>query len=526
MITILGFPVQLPLNWQFLSGRWASFLATLLAWTGIALLVYFLVNHVLRWLAYRTRGELAGILLDIARWPVLVLIAAWGLLDSLRLLGLPQATQTLLERAFFTLLTLVVVYLVWHVIKDVLVYYGTAWAKRTESRVDDILVPILNLFGPLFILIAASLVILPLWGVDVASVLVGAGVVGLVLGLALQETLSNVFSGISLLVEAPFRTRDLIVLPEGKLCEVVRIGLRSTELYSLDEHSTVFVPNKVLASASIVNITKPTFEQKTSLAVAVKLKEDLPQVQTLLEQIALGHPNVLTPNSAARLPLIQERVRKMRGRAETLDPANLWRAQLLRMADRYEQAIRRLELESLLDRELLALRTALDGLAQAIASREGQGLSAAEVQSLRDCCVNDAEQRAHQVTAAAAAWSASPDPWASAAEIHADQALWQERNERLLAQWHQLEEALAQPRRAHETRLDDLVQDLQRWLAEEYKLLPEDWKSPSASLEGFEEDTAKLRLWFYIDNVRMEHYGRAGRVRDEIAREVRSQLLV
>jgi MscS family membrane protein len=525
MITILGFPVQLPPTWQSLAGPWASFLTTILAWAGIVFVVYLLLNYVLRWLVRRIPGELAGIFLDIARWPVLILLIAFALASSLRLLGLPEAAQSVIERVFYTLLTLVVVYLSWHVIKDVLVYYGAAWAAKTESRVDDILVPILNLLGPLFILIAASLIILPLWGVDVGSVLVGAGVVGLVLGLALQDTLSNIFSGISLLVEAPFRTRDLIVLPEGKLCEVVRIGLRSTELYSLDEHSTVYVPNKTLVSSNIVNITKPTFEQKTSFAVTVKLKEDLPQVQTLLEQIALAHPNVLTADSAARLPLIRERVRKMRGRAATLDPANLWHTQLLAIADKYEQAIQRLEVESTLDHELRALRAALDSLAEAVSGREGHGLSAAEVQALRDCCVTEAEQRAHQVAAAAAAWSNTPDPWASAAEIRADQTLWQERNERLLAHWHHLEESLAQPWRGHETRLDDLVCDLQRWLAEEYKLLPENWKSPSASVEGFEGDAVNLRLWFYIDNVRMEHYGRAGRVRDEIAREVRSQLL-
>ena len=91
------------------------------------------------------------------------------------------------------------------VIKDILVHYGEKWALRTESRVDDVLVPVLNLFGPVILVTAAALIIFPLWGINVTSVLVGAGVIGLVLGLALQDTLNNIFSGLSLLVESPLK---------------------------------------------------------------------------------------------------------------------------------------------------------------------------------------------------------------------------------------------------------------------------------------------------------------------------------
>jgi len=91
----------------------------------------------------------------------------------------------------------------------------------------------------------------------------------------LQETLSNIFGGISLLVDAPFKTGDILVLPENKICQVKKIGIRTTELYFVDEDSTVYVPNKDLANTTIINITKPTVDLKATIDVNVSYDSDL-----------------------------------------------------------------------------------------------------------------------------------------------------------------------------------------------------------------------------------------------------------
>ena len=103
--------------------------------------------------------------------------------------------------------------------------------------------------------------VLPMWGLDISSALVGAGVLGLVLGLALQDSLSNLFSGMSLVVEAAYRIGDLLQLADGTVCEVEEMGLRTTRMYSLDSHCTLYMPNKSLANMTIINITKPTVER-------------------------------------------------------------------------------------------------------------------------------------------------------------------------------------------------------------------------------------------------------------------------
>ncbi len=151
---------------------------------------------------------------------------------SLKQLPLTESVNKWINIVSLTILVLVITHICGRIVKDVLVYYGEMWAARTESRIDDVLIPVLNLFGPLLLVTISGLIILPLWGIDITSVLLGAGVVGLVLGLALQETLGNVFSGISLLIEAPFRKGDLILLPDGRTSEVLQLGIQSTMLFS------------------------------------------------------------------------------------------------------------------------------------------------------------------------------------------------------------------------------------------------------------------------------------------------------
>ena len=60
---------------------------------------------------------------------------------------------------------------------------------------DVNLIPVLNLFGPIIIVVTGFMVILPMWGFNITTVLLGAGVVGMILGLALQDSLSNLFRG-------------------------------------------------------------------------------------------------------------------------------------------------------------------------------------------------------------------------------------------------------------------------------------------------------------------------------------------
>lgn len=520
MITVFGYQIQLPPELQFLGNIYGSFLATVVAWIAIAIVAYFVFSYVLRWLTHRLPGEIDDIILAIVRKPLLVLIIIFGSVNSLEVLQLPEILVTWLERIFNTILVIVVAYLLLRVIKDVVVYYGESWAKKTESRVDDVIIPIFNLFGPLAIGLTAIGVVLWLWGIDITSVLLGAGVVGLVLGLALQDTLSNIFSGINLLWDAPFRTGDLIVLSDGKICQVEKIGLRATQLYYLDEHSTIYVPNKDLANTMLVNITKPTVDLKVSIDVGVAYNSDIVYVEKVLKEIAIAHPSVLG-DIRKKLPLIEETTKELRKRAEAIATDDPEREELKEeQARKYQKAFEKLHAESRLNEQIAVLGKALEQLTQGIKSREVGGFMPAELKELHDNYVAPIEGEIQKVVAYMKEWSDIPDPWAEDEENKAEQERWGEQNERLQAKWTALKQALSRPKAEQEMRLDDMTLALLRWIRDEYKLVTARWKEPEVTFKGFGASSIDVQLDFYVDNICLEHFERKQRVVTEIARKI------
>jgi MscS family membrane protein len=523
MVSVFGFTIQLPPEWGFINNIYGSFILTFVVWLLVALALYIIATYPFRWMLRRQPGEVADIILEIIRKPIILLTLAFGILNSLELLPLTAEAIDLLERIFKTIVIILIVHISWWFVKDVLVYYGNRWARQTESSLDDVLFPALNLFSPLIILVAGSLGIFPIWGIDVSSVLVGAGVVGLVLGLALQEPLSNVFSGLALLIEAPFRPGDLIVFSGDKIGEVERLGLRSTQIYSVDDHATVFVPNRALSANILTNLNKPTVEQKYSITVTLSHSTDLARAQEELKQIAHTHPNVVAENLGDKIALLRERIALNQQRIQTTAPNDLARRGLVEQMDKYTQAAHKLELEDEWNRQILAFQDALLDLLPAIRSREYAGLSSKELRELHEQYVVRANQAFEQIIRLADAWSQSADPWTTDREKRQQRKLWLERNQRFKTKWENLQTDLANPRARIELRLDDLTVGVLDWLKKEYKVLPEDWKNPAVTFKEFNEFGTVVQLWFFVDNVRLEHFSRPHRVQTEIARQIREQ---
>ncbi|QCO31129.1 mechanosensitive ion channel family protein [Metallosphaera sedula] len=109
--------------------------------------------------------------------------------------------------------------------------------------------------GIYYALIAVGIgIAIGITGINVTGLLVTGGVVGIILGLALQSTLSNFFAGLLIIFEKPF-TVGQVVNYQGVIGTVVDIGLLSTKLYSWEGHF-VRVPNSVLFTSQLVNYSK------------------------------------------------------------------------------------------------------------------------------------------------------------------------------------------------------------------------------------------------------------------------------
>ncbi len=525
MLTILGFDLWLPPDLAFLAKPVFTFTINLLLWMALAVLIYWVIIPIVKRFTRYVPGEVEDIIVGIVRRPLALLVFVIGARLSIGYLALEEGGEKFLVRLTMTLIIILVGHMTGMIVRDVLVYYGERWARRTESQVDDILIPVLSLFGPLVLITIAALIILPMWGLDVSSVLLGAGVLGLVLGLALQETLSNIFSGLGLLIEAPFKRGDLIRLVNGKVCEVQKLGLRSTTLLALDEQATIYMPNKILATDYLVNLTKPTPEQRYSIEVSVDARHDLIKVRNLLYSIAAGHPAVVCSDLNAKIPHIHELVSRIRVWASSRDAIDPLRKILEEAADNNEISISRLAREEEVNRQLSLLKEEIRELIRGIRSREASGLSRVELEELHGQFVEPVNQRVGSLKEAVIAWAETKDNWLWDDDYWALLKDWKSRNEDLDLRWEVLSKYLQHPDDRLEFRLDDLSGNLIDWIDNAYKIVPGPWKDPVVEVKHVGAESCDLELHYYVDNIRLERDGRPRRIRSELNHLIREEFV-
>jgi len=525
MLTILGFDLPLPPDLAFLAEPAFTFAINLLVWAALAILVYWVIIPIVKRFTRFMPGEVEDIIVGIIRRPITLLVFVIGARLSINYLALEEGGERFLVRLTMTLIIILVGHMTGLIVMDVLVYYGERWARRTESQVDDILIPVLSLFGPLLLITIAALIILPMWGLDVSSVLLGAGVLGLVLGLALQETLSNVFSGLGLLIEAPFKRGDLIRLVNGKVCEVQRLGLRSTTLLALDEQATIYMPNKILATDYLVNLTKPTPEQRYSIEVSVDAGHDLIMVRSLLYGIAAGHPAVVCSDLTTKIPHIHTLVGRIRAWAAAREASDPLRKILEIAAENNEVSIARLVKEEEVNRQLSLLKEEIRQLIRGIREREKSGLNRLELEELHSQFVAPVDRRVGLLKEAAIAWVETRDNWLWEDDYWALLKDWKIRNEDLDLRWEALSKYLQHPDDRLEFRLDDLSGNLIDWIDNAYKIVPGPWKDPVVEVKHVGAESCDLELHYYVDNIRLERDGRPRRIRSELNHLIREEFV-
>ena len=156
----------------------------------------------------------------------------------------------------------------------------------------------LDLSRTFLVLVGTAIVLSTVWKADLGGLLTALGVGSLVIGLALQDSLGNVFSGLTLLFEQPVSIGDWIEIGgiEGK---VVEITWRSVHVMTL-ERDLVIVPNSELAGASLKNYNRPDSVQGVVLEIGFSCDDPPNKVIDVLQQTALESDGVLpTPPPSA-----------------------------------------------------------------------------------------------------------------------------------------------------------------------------------------------------------------------------------
>jgi MscS family membrane protein len=170
-------------------------------------------------------------------------------------------------------------------------YASRAPASPSASQVAREFTPLFSKVGKVFIALVALSMLLQHFGVNVASLVVSLGVGSLAVGLAAQDTLSNMFAGFTILLDQPFRVGDRIQLATGETGDVQSIGMRATTIKTGDE-TVLIVPNSLLVKERLVNQSRPTRHIATKVEVGVAFGSDLAKVKDVLRRAVLSSAHV------------------------------------------------------------------------------------------------------------------------------------------------------------------------------------------------------------------------------------------
>ena len=289
---------------------WAGILGPNVYLQALAIaLVFIIVGKIADWLLSRAVGQFVrrsktdidDRVVALLHRPVFITFVLIGLALATRRLGLPDAVQYLTLGALRT-----IAILVWYnMFRHLTALIVQVLQRRRASRLTQTGMLSLAQNVVKVVLFALTIYFLFLaWEVDVTAWLASAGIVGLALSFAARDTLSNLFAGVSIAMDAPYKTGDYIILESGERGVVTQIGLRSTRLLTRDDVE-ITVPNGVIGNGKIINEAGgPSEKHRIRIAVGVAYGSDVDDVIAVLEQVAADIEEVCS-NPAPRVRLRQ-----------------------------------------------------------------------------------------------------------------------------------------------------------------------------------------------------------------------------
>jgi MscS family membrane protein len=292
---------ELLAGWNEYLGPYAP-LRALLVIVGfliLAALVDRLITGILSRTVARTQTDLDDRVLAILHRPIFSTVALLGLILAVSEFDLHPRLLLWTTSMVKTLLILI-----WMVFGLRFSRFILGAVKDRPGRFEFIqptTEPLLRNAVAVVLFLAACYSILVAWDIEVTGLVASAGIVGLALSFAAQDTLANLFAGVAILADQPYKLGDYIILDSSERGEVTHIGLRSTRLLTRDDVE-VSIPNSVMGGAKIVNEASGVPNRyRIRVGVGVAYGSDIDEVMDVLMKVGIGHPETRgTPEPRVR----------------------------------------------------------------------------------------------------------------------------------------------------------------------------------------------------------------------------------
>lgn len=243
--------------------------------TTVALIIRSILLRLLRRWSEKTETEVDDLFLSAIRIPSINWAIAIGLYIAIGTSSLPPPYVAYSLKVIHVLIILSVTLVLANVSSQLIAY---------SIRKSAISIPMTGLSQAIIkgtVLVIGFLILLGTLGISITPLITALGVGGLAVALALQDSLSNLFAGIHILVEQPVRVGDFIRLESGQEGYVTDIGWRTTRIRLLP-NNMVIIPNNKLSQSILTNYYLPDKQLALLIPVGVSYDADPDQVERVL----------------------------------------------------------------------------------------------------------------------------------------------------------------------------------------------------------------------------------------------------
>ncbi len=264
----------------------------------LALLVRMLFVRVIMVFTRKTETDLDNEIARQLRGPIIYTIILVGAILAFHEFEAPGRVNYIFIGVLQTVMALM-----WSI---ALARVGRLFLEIVSENVDSIkfvepkTLPLFDMIWKIVLISGFLYAICLAWAIPLTSWLASAGVVGIAVGFAAKDTLSNLFSGIFIVADSPYKVGDFVVLDNTVRGEVLEIGMRSTRLLTRDDIE-ITVPNAVIGNGQIVNQTGgPHEKMRVRVKVEAAYGSDVDQVEKVLLRSVEGVEHV-TSDPAPRV---------------------------------------------------------------------------------------------------------------------------------------------------------------------------------------------------------------------------------
>ncbi|MDR0836060.1 MAG: mechanosensitive ion channel family protein [Tannerella sp.] len=217
--------------------------------------VKFIINKILRKIAAKSKTHIDNILVDALEKPLLMGIMLFAIWIAALRLEMNEQFREMIETSYNILIMLVITWFFARLFVDMLEHSAKIYIAEEKRKftLDPKLLPLARRTVLIIVWLLGVIMILHNIGIKLTTLFGTLGIGGIAFALAAQDTIKNIFGGITIFTDKPFRIGDIIKFDsmEGT---VLDIGLRSTRIRTY-EHRITTIPNYKLTDALITNVS-------------------------------------------------------------------------------------------------------------------------------------------------------------------------------------------------------------------------------------------------------------------------------